>query len=88
MNDNLRELAKNNFFKQVTVEKYRESFLQKLSIRTVIDKRNQGFYCLYCGKFSKMQQMPSGKDRVIFPNNNNSEIWIVNSHYDGCRGWD
>ena len=84
----LKELAKELYFGHVKVEKYRENFLKELTNRDVVDKREGGYYCSMCSKFSKMQQMPSGKDYVIFPQKAPNEIWIVNSHYDGCRGWD
>ena len=84
----LKELAKELYFSQVTVEIYRDSFLEHLDKKTVVDKREEGFYCSMCGKFSKMQQMPSGKDCIIFPHRTSDEMWIVNYHYDGCRGWD
>jgi hypothetical protein len=84
----LKELAKELYFSQVTVEFYRDNFLKLLDFCTVVDKREEGYYCSMCSKFGKMQQMPSGKDCVIFPRRSSDEIWIVNAHYDGCFGWD
>lgn len=53
-----------------------------------MDLRDQGYRCAYC---SKMYQEPMAfpiLNQVVFPTGTESEIWIVNSHYDGCRGWD
>jgi hypothetical protein len=84
----LSVLAKELYFKDVLVEKYRENFTLELSKRKVIDKRNEGYHCCHCSKISKNETAFTQKDRVIFPKNNNDELWLVNSHYDGCRGWD
>ena len=50
-----------------------------------LDKTKYGWYCSMCNKFSKNPNMIQGK-RWIYKKNN--EKWLVNAHYDGCRGWD
>jgi hypothetical protein len=84
----LSDLAKEIYFKDVLVEKYRDNFLSELQKRKVIDKRESGFHCCYCSKISEKETAFVQMDRVIFPKNNELELWLVNSHYDGCRGWD
>jgi hypothetical protein len=49
-----------------------------------IDKTNEGYYCIDCGKFSKECKMGFGRIWV----HKNNEMWYVNNHYCGCRGWD
>jgi hypothetical protein len=88
MKNKLKELAKTLFFKQVLNDFYRNSFLQKIETHEVQDKREDGFYCSYCSKMSEAPTSFLKKDVVIFPKKASGEIWIVNSHYDGCRGWD
>jgi hypothetical protein len=87
-NESLYALAKELYFKKVKVENYRDNFLSELTKRNVIDKRSDGFHCCYCDKFLTKEIAFVGMDEVIFPKKNESELWIVNSHYDGCRGWD
>lgn len=87
MDNNMKDLAKELYFKEVQNKEWRDSFLEKLSKREVIDKRDQGFCCSYCGRFGKELAF-SSRDKTIFPKGNSDELWIVNSHYDGCRGWD
>jgi hypothetical protein len=84
----LSKLAKSLYFKEVTVDKYRLNFLRELNKRTVVDKRLEGFHCCHCAKLSKQEVAFSQTNRIIFPFGNKEELWIVNSHYDGCRGWD
>jgi hypothetical protein len=84
----LSDLAKDIYFKDVLNEKYRDNFLSELQKRKVIDKRENGFYCCYCAKISEKETAFVQMDRVIFPKNNQLELWLVNSHYDGCSGWD
>lgn len=83
----LKELARKYYFNDVKVEKWRDNFLNELNKRTVIDKRDIGFYCCHCQKFGKEMAF-SQKNKVIFPADKSDEIWIVNTHYEGCRGWD
>lgn len=87
-NSNLTQLAKDCYFREVTFDKFRENFLSELQKRNVIDKREDGFYCSQCSKISKNQSAFVQRDRVVFPKKNDLELWIVNSHYDGCTGWD
>jgi hypothetical protein len=68
----------------------------------VIDKRSEGFYCIYCQRFSKSVEMDerglwnSAKDgsTLIYKKDHSSlyptikEVWRVFLHYDGCRGWE
>lgn len=84
----LSDLAKEIYFKDVLVDKYRDNFVLELQKRKVIDKRESGFHCCYCSKISEKKTAFVQMDRVIFPKNNELELWLVNSHYDGCRGWD
>lgn len=86
----LNTIAREIYFSRVKAEQYRTNFLNQLSHRIVVDKRMSGYYCSYCGKFKDTQMMSFSRDTpsVIFPNSNKNEIWIVNGHYDGCRGWD
>lgn len=83
----LTKLALNLYKKEVEISDCVNKFDAALKVRTVVDKRTEGYYCGSCQKFSKTQQMPLRNDRAIYPNNS-TEIWIVNSHYDGCCGWD
>ena len=87
MND-LKQLARQSYFNEMKIEKYRDVFLLELEKRVIVDKREEGFFCYSCNTFSKVQQMPLGMNRCIYPKDNDNEFWIVNSHYDGCRGWD
>lgn len=84
----LKELAKKLYFENVKGLEWRNNFLSRLSTCTVFDKRNDGFYCCQCKKISKKDTAFTQLDNVIFPSLHNGEIWIVNEHYDGCRGWD
>lgn len=86
----LKQEAKTLFFDTVKVDKYRESFLEKLKTYTVIDKRDEGFYCCHCRKFSKTPTAFETMNKVCHPRNSETikEIWLVNDHYDGCFGWD
>lgn len=88
INHNLISLAKEFYYREVKAERYRNNFIQELEKRKVIDKRELGFYCSHCGKFSINEMAFTRKDKVIFPKNNKTELWLVNSHYDGCMGWD
>jgi len=81
----LKVLAKELYFANVSAENFRENFVEKLNTHKVVDKRNQGFWCSYCKTFAKKADAFVKKDWVIFRAN---QIWIVNAHYDGCRGWD
>jgi hypothetical protein len=80
--------AKDIYFNDILVEKYRDNFLLELDKRIVVDKRDEGYRCGYCGKFNKKPIAYPSKNTVIFPKENNNQIWILNNHYDGCRGWD
>ena len=87
MND-LKELAKQLYFEDVKVERYRNDFLIRLDkSQSVSDKRAEGFYCIDCGKFHKESIAFERFNKVVFPRST-GEIWIVNVHYDGCWGWD
>ena len=86
--ENNIQLAKELYFKDVLVEEYRNNFLSELEKRVVIDKRKEGYRCSYCSKVNKSEVAFAQKNKVIFPKNNKNEVWLVNSHYDGCRGWD
>ena len=51
----------------------------------IIDKTNQGYFCIQCKKFSEKPQMVLKNKETYYVDN----VWIlVNDHYDGCRGWD
>ncbi len=64
-----------------------EDIVNKLPMLKVIDNRDKGYYCTQCSKFSKKPMMEFGQDIATL--NNNFDIrQIVNSHYDGCKGWD
>lgn len=64
------------------------------NVKEVIDKTSEGYYCVQCNKFLEDALMLSGDNpKVIWPHDKRQqriqgEIWIVNEHYDGCRGWD
>lgn len=88
LTDSLKDLAKELYFKNISHTEYRNNFVKELEKRTVIDKRDSGYYCGYCKNFSKEPIAFAEIDKVIYPQNINNEIWIVNVHYDGCRGWD
>jgi len=87
-NTELSVMATSLFFDDVKSEEYRSSFLAELKSRAVVDKRSKGYYCSYCGKSSQLVDAFPKQDKVIFPKESNTEVWIVNSHYDGCMGWD
>jgi hypothetical protein len=84
----IKNLAKEFYFRDVLREDWRNNFLIELQKRNVTDKRSNGYHCLYCQKFSEKEIAFPEIDRAVFPKKNNEEIWIVNSHYDGCQGWD
>lgn len=83
--EDIKKLAKDLYYADVKNEEWRKSFLWAVKQKEVLDKRELGFYCFYCKKFSKTPIAFELKDKVIFENN---EIWIVHQNYDGCRGWD
>lgn len=93
-NEQLKRLAKSMYFNTVKSEDARKNFERAIETLTVFDKRQNGYYCTYCKRFSKNRQMPEGQDeRVIYHSpgafaGNPDAIWIVKPHYDGCRGWD
>lgn len=84
----IREKFKAVFFNQVKLESARHNFLKELEIREPVDKTGLGYYCTYCQRFSGDGRLIEGDPRVIFPSNVGDELWLVNPHYDGCRGWD
>jgi uncharacterized protein YnzC (UPF0291/DUF896 family) len=84
---NTKELAKALYLKNQYIEVINETFLSELEKRTVIDKREQGYYCRKCNQMTKSVNAFLQKDQVVYPPNT-TEIWIVNRHYDGCNGWD
>jgi hypothetical protein len=83
----LKQQAKKLFFGSVKNEKYRDNFIKKLETYKVVDKREEGFYCSYCKSTNKTPSAYSSTNKVIFPLQVENEIWIINQHYDGCRGW-
>lgn len=85
--EELKEEARRLYFITVANLKYRDNFVKELEKRTVIDKRRDGFTCSYCGHTLERPLMMPQMNRAIFPKNE-TEIWLVNTHYDGCRGWD
>ena len=54
---------------------------------TFEDKRDKGYYCVYCKKFSDKAQMGWGIG-IVRDGENENNRWVVKDHYDGCRGWD
>ena len=88
LTDSLKDLARELYFESITNTEYRNNFLKELEKRTVVNKRDLGFYCSYCKDFSKEPIAFALNDRIIYPQGINDEFWIVNVHYDGCRGWD
>lgn len=82
----LKQLAKELYFLDVKVQEWRDNFLSKLNEKEVIDKRGEKYYCHHCGKFSEKMAFQQ-KNKIVFPKHLD-EIWIVNTHYDGCGGWD
>lgn len=90
----LQELAIKLYNKEVLVPEWRENFLKNLNDGVpVFDMRKEGHYCSYCKKVSDEAVAFGANDKVIFVNNGIldtglKQIWIVNSHYDGCRGWE
>jgi hypothetical protein len=86
--ETIKDVARELYFNFISNTEYRNKFVKELEERTVIDKRDLGFYCGYCGNFSKEAIAFSDTDRVIYPKGITHEFWIVNVHYDGCRGWE
>lgn len=84
----IKQLAKEFYFNSVKVDEWRDNFEKKLETHTVTDKRSEGYYCSHCGKIEKQETAFPIHNHVVFPDKTKEEIWIVNNHYDGCRGWD
>ena len=80
----LKKIALELYGSPRTAEKYMAAFKEKLKTYTVIDKRDDGYYCGMCGRFSNSEYMSSGT-RTIYPNNHekSKELWIVNAHHNG-----
>lgn len=86
----LKKTAKRLYFKNVKAEQFRQNFLKQLEKLSVADKRNEGYWCTYCKKFSKKPVAFPNKNEVIFLNDDlgkAKQIFIVHGHYDECRGW-
>jgi len=73
----LSDLAKEIYFKDVLVDKYRDNFLLELQKRKVIDKRENGFHCCYCSKISEKETAFVQMDRVIFPKKMNQNCGLL-----------
>jgi len=86
--DNLKIEAEKIYFEQVKNPEWQDKFTIELQKREVVDKRGRGYYCTLCNKFSNKGDSFVCENSVIFPNRNREEIWILHTHYDGCRGWD
>jgi hypothetical protein len=92
--NDLQTLAVELYNKFVTAPQYQQSFLESVkSGVSVFDMRKNGFYCSYCGEFAEKETSFATLDKVIFIYNGMfspfpKQIWIVNTHYDGCRGWE
>ena len=84
----IKHTAKELYFSNVANDNFRNNFLNQLETHLVVDKRSEGYYCCYCGKIDKKEVAFAKNDYVVFPRKANNEVWIVNEHYDGCRGWD
>lgn len=85
---NLKLQAKEYYFQGLEVEEWKQNFLEKLATHEVYDKRDKGYYCCYCGTISEKPIAFASENKTIFPRRDKNHIWIVNEHYDGCRGWD
>ena len=90
----LQKLAIEIYTNSVKVPEWREKFIKDINSGTeVIDKRNEGHYCSYCKRFAKNTVAFDKKHIVIYVNNGffdkgPKQIWLIHSHYDGCRGWE
>lgn len=72
------------YFKKQDLKNINEA-CEALSRAEIIDKTNNGYYCVQCGRFSTEPKMVL-KNKEIYKKN---DVWmLVNDHYDGCRGWD
>lgn len=68
------------------MEKINNELIPHEQLIREIDKRDEGWYCPDCGRFSKEPQMVFGEQWVNHWDEN--ERWLVKVHYDGCHGWD
>lgn len=87
MQQNLKQLAKELFLREKSSPEHEAKILAKIEKCEIVDKRHEGWFC-YCQKFCRTEMMTPKKDTLGFPKAHKDQIWLVNSHYDGCQGWD
>jgi len=86
--ESLKKLAKECYFAEVRVESWREQFLKDLERVPIIDRRNLGWYCIYCKAFTKKHSPHKQEIGIVFEKDVNDKvisICIVNKCYDDCE---
>lgn len=83
----LKDLAKELYFKKVLVPEWRDNFIEKLATHEVVDNLHV-YHCPYCSRVSYQPVAFEELNVAIFPKSVKNQIWLTNAHYDGCRGWD
>ena len=53
-----------------------------------VDKTSEGWYCIYCRRFTKEPQMVFESKPIVIYRKDLKERWLIYDHYDGCRGWE
>jgi len=86
----LQQLAKELVIKGITEPEIQKVLISHIDGNQIVDQRDKGHYCLFCGTTKSNPMMGPEYDKVIFPKNyvKDKIILITHTHYDGCNGWD